>query len=150
MRDWNELLRDRLKPEEPSKQQISDLLAAARRDSQDAAVTALTLDGRFKHAYDSGRILCDIVVQSEGWRSVGPGHHETVISSLPHLLGPEATPLAEHLDQARQTRANLVYSGRVGIVSAAELQDLVDTVAKLESTVLAWLKEKHPDLRPDD
>jgi hypothetical protein len=151
MRDWNELLQDRLiKREQASIKEIATKIDGARHSVQQAGIEGLDHDTRFDLYYDAVYRWCEIVLRAEGWRSVGMGHHETVLSGLQHFLGEEAGDLADYFDRCRRIRHDIHYDWEPGLVGPVEVAEISENAEKLEVLVLTWLRKKHPQLLPDE
>ncbi|MGH8657770.1 MAG: DNA-binding protein [Gammaproteobacteria bacterium] len=79
----------RLKPHSPAPQEIQRLLAAAERHLTDARVAAVSDETRFDAAYKAIMQSALIAMMARGFRPATnePGHHQTLIQSLPLTLG---------------------------------------------------------------
>ena len=72
-----------------------------------------------------------------------PGHHQTVIQSLPHTIGlPSARMLV--LDVLRRKRNNADYLG--DDVDEGSMRQCISDAAELLRDVIVWLAEHRPDL----
>lgn len=81
---WRDLLEQKRVIEEPtSRAELDGLLSLMRRNMADAAITELSDDNRFDHAYGAARTLATLVVRSEGYRvtPAGGGHYNTFLAT---------------------------------------------------------------------
>lgn len=96
----------------PNQQAITRLLEAAKRNLQDAQLTALSNENRFDMAYKAIMQIANAALQAQGYRTLTskPGHHQTMIQSLPKTLGLSTDELIV-LDALRKQRNIADYSG---------------------------------------
>ena len=95
----------RLKPHAPTADEIRRLLAAAERNLVDARAEIISDETRFDAAYKAIMQLALIAMMASGYRpsTNEPGHHQTMIQSLPLTLGlPNTTWVV--LDALRRKR----------------------------------------------
>lgn len=146
MPNWSSagwLQRHRTSPEE-----IRDLWSIAARDLKDAAGSGISSDWRYGIAYNAALKLCTILLYAEGYKPAkGALAHFRVLAALPHILGAGRQSDADYLDGCRQKR-NAVEYDAVGTVSQREADELITFGRELQAEVLAWLREKHPQLAP--
>jgi len=146
---FDELLQaKRLRPHEPTAEEIGDLFDRAMRDLQHARQTTDSQDWRFIAAYSAARAIATVPLAASGFRASGPGHHATVIAALPASLGPDALGLKAYLNQCRALRNRALYD-EAHLVTAERVEELLEAVADLRRLVLTWLAENHPDLLPE-
>lgn len=135
----------KLKPHKPSSEEIAKLMAAVWRNLKDAHVESLSPETRFDVAYKAVMQCALIAIMANGFRpsTNEPGHHATVIQSLPKTVGlPNERMIV--LDQLRKKRNLSDYSG-VGI--AEEVAAACVRVAEdLAFTVEGWLRANRSDL----
>lgn len=135
----------KLKPHKSTREEIVRLLAAVRRNLKDAHIDSISPETRFDIAYKAVMQCALIAIMANGFRpsTNEPGHHATVIQSLPKTIGlPNERMMI--LDQLRKKRNLSDYSG-VGIaeeVAAACVRAAED----LASTVEKWLRANRSDL----
>ncbi len=134
-----------LRVHKPSPQEIRDLLQIVERDLQDCQATAVSVDWQFGIAYNAALKLCTILLHAEGYRAEKNLQHYRTIQALPLILGAQRKADADFLDACRSKR-NIVEYDRIGAVSTAELEDLIQLVKELRGVVLRWLRERHPEL----
>ena len=70
---------------------IRRLLDAAERNIADAHIEGLSNENKFDMAYKAIMQLANISLQASGYRTLTskPGHHQTMIQSLPKTIGLE-------------------------------------------------------------
>lgn len=135
----------RLKPHTPTPQEIQRLLAAAQRNLRDAQNEAISDETRFDVAYKAIMQLALVAMMASGFRpsSNEPGHHQTMIQSLPLTLGvPNETWLI--LDALRRKRNATDYLGDP--VETEAVAECLAQATALLTTARRWLVEQHPDL----
>ena len=76
-----------------------------------------------------------------------PGHHATVIQSLPKTIGTESQRLAV-LDALRGKRNLSDYTGKE--VDSSSLRSCIEEADRLLREVRTWLLTKHPELVAQD
>jgi hypothetical protein len=134
----------KLVPQPASREEIGKLLAAAQRNIQDARVNAVSATTRFDAAYKAimqGALAC---IRASGYRpsTSEPGHHITVIQSLPTTIGLSNERMIV-LDAMRKKRNLNDYNGDG--VSEEETEACVRAADALIADVQAWLKSEHPE-----
>jgi hypothetical protein len=99
---------------EPDSASITRLLKAAERNIQDAHVDAVSTENRFDVAYKAIMQLANAALQANGYRTLTsrPGHHMTMIQSLPLTIGVDSDTLIV-LDSLRKQRNVTDYSGDI-------------------------------------
>jgi hypothetical protein len=129
----------------PNREEIQSLLGAAERNLADAGVRGISAETRFDVAYKAIMKCALAAMMAAGYRpdTNRPGHHMTVIQSLPLTLGVNAARITV-LDALRRKRNLSDYTGAdIDDVSAdacvREAQTLIGDVRK-------WLVEAHPGL----
>lgn len=137
-----------LQPFDPTVAGIRQLLEVVDRDLSDAKVTGLSADARFQHAYEAALQLCMIALKASGYAvPKGQSHHKRGIDSLRHTLGSDWSETADHIELCSRLRGQPMYE-RIGVVSAEDATDLLETAEQLRSGVIAWLKANHSELVP--
>ena len=134
-----------LKSHITSREEVQRMLEAARRNLADAAVEAISNETRFDSAYKAIMQLALTAMMANGFRpdTNKPGHHQTMIQSLPHTIGLPAARMMV-LDVLRRKRNNTDYSG--DYVDEGSLRQCISDAADLLRDVTAWLTEHRPDL----
>lgn len=129
-----------------SRHEITDLLAVAERDLRDARVTALSLDRRFATAYSAVLQLATIIPAASGLMVTAQrGHHAVTWQALPELMGDDIGDTAVYFDSCRTLRNRSDYD-RVGVVSEAEVEELLRETEAFRGQVIDWLSREHPRL----
>jgi hypothetical protein len=129
-----------------SRREVADLLAVAERDLADARVAALSLDRRFATAYSAALQLATIVLAASGLRATAQrGHHVVTWQALPELMGADVAETAVYFDSCRALRNRSDYD-RVGVVSQAEVDELLRETDAFRGQVIDWLSREHPPL----
>lgn len=123
---------------------IRRLLEAAERNLADAQVEAISPENRFDAAYKAIMQLANAALQANGFRTLTsrPGHHMTMIQSLPRTIGLERDRMIT-LDSLRKQRNVSDYSGDP--VSTAAMQACISNAQTLLSLTKSWLQANRPD-----
>ena len=135
----------KLKAHEPTPAEIQRLLASVKRNLADAAWTSISDETRFDAAYKAVMQCALTAMMARGFRpsSSEPGHHVTMIQSLPLTLGVE-NEVWVVLDALRRKRNANDYTGE-GVTA-----DMVSECIKQARALLNRLKKdlaaKHSDL----
>lgn len=134
-----------LKPHAPDAAEIARLLEAARRNLTDANAENISTENRFDAAYKCIMQSALAALMANGYRpdTKVPGHHQTVIQSLPKTVGLPSARVAV-LDTLRNKRNLSDYSGRD--IDRASLATCIAEAARLLDEVNAWLAKTHPEL----
>lgn len=135
----------RLKPHATSRAEISDLLAAARRNLNDSRAENISTENRFDAAYKCIMQAALVGLRANGYRpdTKVPGHHQTVIQSLPTTIGMPSARVAV-LDTLRNKRNLSDYTGTP--VDTASLRSCIEEAERLLGELLDWLAAHHPEL----
>lgn len=135
----------KLKPHKTSREEIAKFMAAVRRNLKDAHIDGISSETRFDVAYKAAMQCALIAIMANGFRpsTNEPGHHATVIQSLPKTINlPDEKMMV--LDQLRKKRNLSDYSG-VGIAEE-EAAACVRAAEDLASIVGKWLRANRSDL----
>jgi hypothetical protein len=134
------------KPHAPDAAEIGRLLEAARRNLTDANAENISTENRFDAAYKCIMQAALVALMANGYRpdTKVPGHHQTVIQSLPKTIGLPGARVAV-LDALRNKRNLSDYSGRD--IDRASLATCISEAARLLDEVNAWLAKTHPELK---
>jgi hypothetical protein len=135
----------RLNAHTPNPAEIQRLLAAAERNLADAKVAAVSEETRFDTAYKAIMQTALVAMMASGFRPATnePGHHQTLIQSLPLTCGLDKDAWVV-LDALRRKRNLSDYTGDpvdAGLRAECEVQAEV-----LMKHVRKWLKQQHPEL----
>ena len=134
-----------LKSHVTSREEVQRLLDAARRNLSDAAVEVISCETRFDSAYKAVMQLALAAMMANGFRpdTSRPGHHMTVIQSLPQTIGLPTERMAV-LDVLRRKRNLTDYSG--GWIDETSMEQCITESNDLLKDVEAWLKSHRPEL----
>ncbi|WP_198424452.1 hypothetical protein [Geomonas limicola] len=134
-----------LKSHTTSREEVTRMLDAARRNIADAGVEAISNETRFDSAYKAIMQLALTAMMANGFRpdTKRPGHHQTVIQSLPNTIGLSSARMVV-LDVLRRKRNNADYLG--DDVDEGAMKQCISDAADLLRDVTAWLAEHRPDL----
>jgi hypothetical protein len=138
-----------LKSHATSKEEVKRLLIAAQRNIADAEVEAISTETRFDSAYKAIMQTALVALMANGFRpeTNRPGHHATVIQSLPITIGlPNARMVV--LDVLRRKRNLTDYTG--DWVDETLMENCIAEAKALLLDVEAWLREHQPDLLDGD
>ena len=124
---------------------IQRLLEAARRSLADSRLAGISPEGRFDMAYKAIMQSANAALQASGYRTLTskPGHHQTMLQSLPKTVGLDRATLIL-LDTLRKQRNVIDYSGDV--VSASMADEAQAHAERLLLRIEAWLAMRHPEL----
>jgi hypothetical protein len=137
-----------LRRHEATVAEVRQLFGLIDRELSDAAVSGLSTDGQFMHAYDAAYQLCRLALHVSGYEvAKGPGHHSMTINSLRFTLGAEQIDNEIYLSKCSRQRNQTLYD-YAGVVSAQDAADLRQTAVELRATVLNWLRANHSALLP--
>jgi protein-L-isoaspartate O-methyltransferase len=134
-----------LKSHVTSREEIQRLLEAARRNLADAGVDVISDETRFDSAYKAIMQLALAAMMANGFRTdtSRPGHHMTVIQSLPQTIGLPTERMAV-LDVLRRKRNLTDYSG--GWIDETSMEQCIAEARDLLRDVESWLREQRPEL----
>jgi len=115
------------------------LLQAAEKSLQDTKVETISSDSRFDLAYKAVMQLSNAALQANGYRTLTskPGHHQTMIQSLPKTIGLESDKVIQ-LDALRKARNVADYSGDP--VTEKELETCLALADELCTEVNNWFE----------
>lgn len=135
----------RLKAHEPNAAEVQRLLAAIRRNLTDAAATNISAETRFDAAYKAVMQCALVAMLAAGYRPAAnePGHHQTMIQSLPLTLG-VVNEVWVVLDALRRQRNANDYTGQP--ITATAVAECLAQAKTLEKTLLGHLRDQHPQL----
>lgn len=130
---------------EPDGLMIQRLLEAAQRNINDAQIEAVSNENRFDAAYKAIMQMANAALQASGFRTLTskPGHHQTMIQTLPKTLGLDTDQVIV-LDALRKQRNVADYSG--DLVADSAVEECLSHAEQLWTQLNAWLKSEHPDL----
>jgi hypothetical protein len=133
----------RLKPHAPTAQEIQRLLAAAERNIADAGATNISDETRFDAAYKAIMQLALVAMMASGYRpsTNEPGHHQTMIQSLPLTLGISNADWVV-LDALRRKRNVNDYEGTP--IEPTAVDECITQAKTMRAKTQSWLTEHHP------
>ena len=129
----------------PDAASIARLLEAAHSSLTDAQLPNLSCEGRFDMAYKAIMQSANAALQANGYRTLTskPGHHQTMIQTLPRTIGLETSTMVL-LDQMRKQRNVIDYSG--DLVSESLAAEAIRQAGLLLEQVIAWIRANKPQL----
>lgn len=129
----------------PDSAAIRKLLAAAKRNFQDAQLPELSAENRFDASYKVIMQCAMIGLQANGYRlsTSQPGHHPTAIQTLPKSLGIDPSTMIV-LDALRKRRNLNDYDGDP--IPETMLAACFKHAEQLLTHTTAWLSQHHPHL----
>ncbi len=133
-----------LRPHQPTRQEIADLLSIVKRDLTDAGAD-ISADWRFGIAYNAALKLCTVLVHASGYRPEKTLQHFRTIAALPLILGDDRRDDATYLDTCRIKRNKAEYD-TIGVATKRDAAELADFVGQLRQDVIDWLQTHHPEL----
>jgi len=135
----------RLKAHQPTPAEVQLLLASIDRNLADAASTAISDETRFDAAYKAVMQCALVAMLVAGYRpsTSEPGHHQTMIQSLPLTVG-AGNDVWVVLDALRRQRNANDYTGQP--ITSAAVAECIAQAKGLRALVQAHLKAQHPDL----
>ena len=128
-----------------SPEAVARLMKAAKAQIADAKATNISAETRFGAAYSAIRMLADVALNANGYRTLTnrPGHHQTAIQTLPLTIGLPAQTV-QILDSLRKQRHVTEYSG--DLVPESAVLECVTQALALQTVLRAWLKTNRPNL----
>jgi hypothetical protein len=134
-----------LKAEPSGPEEIADLLGIVSRDLHDARVEAISEDRRFEAAFNAARTAANVALRASGYRTaVQAGHHLKTIESLELTI--QADPRLIQKMRVFSKKRNATSYDSAGNVSDQELEEAIRVAEQLRQSVIAWLRENHPEL----
>lgn len=136
-----------LKPHPVDAEEIEQLLLAADRNLRDARVTSISAETRFDAAYKAIMQSALAALMMHGYRpdTKKPGHHMTVLQSVPLTIDADAARVVV-LDALRRQRNVNDYTGDG--VDESTVEHCIAEAATLLAEVRAWRKANRPALLP--
>ena len=139
---YEELRRQgRIRPHQPSRREIQNLLNVAARDLRAShANLDIAPDWAYTMAYNAILQAGRALMFSQGYRPREGEGHATVVHFLREALGPEYAARVEQLDQMRRKRHRTLYEtagvggAREAEQSLAFAQEFVDALSRLVRT----------------
>jgi uncharacterized protein (UPF0332 family) len=127
--------------------EVERLLAAAERNISDASAASISAETRFDAAYKAIMQSALAAMHMHGYRpnTNKPGHHVTVVQSLPLTVGIDRERAAV-LDTFRRQRNLTDYTGNG--IDESSVQYCIDEARWLLKQVVAWRKAHRSQLVP--
>lgn len=118
---------------------IRRLIEAAQRNIADAHIEGLSNENKFDMAYKAIMQLANAALQASGYRTLTskPGHHQTMIQSLPKTVGIDIDQMII-LDSLRKQRNVSDYSG--DLVTDSAMQECLKQSEALFDAVSKWIE----------
>lgn len=125
--------------------QIRQMLKSVRRSIDDARTDTISAETRLDAAYRAIMQTSMIALWANGYRLVksSPGHHMTLIQSLPISVGLERDRMLL-LETFRVKRNAIDYSGEA--VDAVSVESCIAAAEQLLDHLRRWLKQRGPEL----
>lgn len=135
----------KLKDHAPTADEVQRLIAAIDRNIADAGVDSISEETRFDAAYKAVMQCALVAMLAAGYRPATsePGHHQTLIQSLPLTLG-VANDAWVVLDALRRQRNANDYTGAP--MSPDVVSECISQAQTLRKQLRAHLAGKHPKL----
>lgn len=135
----------KLKAHEATPAEVQRLLAAIDRNLADTAIEGLSDETRFDAAYKAVMQCALAAMLAAGYRpsTSEPGHHQTMIQSLPLTLG-IANDARVVLDALRKQRNANDYTGQP--LSPSAVTECVSQAKALRRLLRAHLTARHANL----
>lgn len=129
----------------PTAAEVRRLLAAIDRNLADTAVEGISDETRFDAAYKAVMQCALVAMLSAGYRPATsePGHHQTMIQSLPLTLG-VASDTWVVLDVLRKQRNANDYTGQP--ISPGAVTECIAQAKAMRKLLRAHLSSKHSNL----
>lgn len=137
-------MNDNLRPIRTSPAEIARLMAIADRDLGQASQEVLHLDTRFALAYNAALQLATIILRLDGVRVRKDAFHARTFAGLRERLPEDRRSFAEYFDRARRKRNMAAYE-QANVVSAGELDDLIEQVERFRKWVEKAVRESGVD-----
>jgi len=129
---------------ETSPREIADLMALADRDVEQSQTPGLGPEWRFDIAYNAVLQLATAALAAAGYRAERDNKHLRTLECLRYTLGVEQERV-RYLDVCRRKRHTAIYE-RVGAVSEAEADEIVEVAKRLRRDVTEWIRSEHSEL----
>jgi len=135
----------KIKDHAPTAVEVQRLLAAIDRNLADAGVELISDESRFDVAYKAVMQGALVAMLAAGYRPATnePGHHQTMLQSLPLTLGVSNDAWVV-LDALRRQRNANDYTGAP--MTPEIVAECMSQAKALRKLLRAHLKSKHPEL----
>ncbi len=134
-----------LNAHKPTAEEVARLLTAVRRNLADAEVKGISNETRFDCGYKAIMQCALVAMMANGYRpsTSAPGHHQTMLQSLPLTLGVSNDAWIV-LDALRKKRNQNDYTGMP--LASAEAQEAIGRAKELLTSLQSYLRSHHPPL----
>ena len=141
MTDYSGLLNaERIARGRFSRKQVQDCLRIARRDVKTATgLLHSSTEWTFNIAYNAMHQAGRAYLFHQGYRTVGAGHHATVVRFLEIALRPEFGDILAVMDRMRRKRNRATYDS-VGTVSVNEAEEAITTARQFLAEITRRVK----------
>jgi len=135
----------KIKDHAPTAAEVQRLLAAIDRNLADAGVDLISDESRFDVAYKAVMQCALVAMLATGYRPATnePGHHQTMLQSLPLTLGVSSDAWVV-LDALRRQRNANDYTGAP--ITPEIVAECTSQAKALRKLLRARLASKHPEL----
>jgi hypothetical protein len=127
---------------EPTKQEITDLLAIVDRDLHDCRIPGLSPEWRLNIAYNAALQAATAALAAYGYRAARDAHHFRIIQSIAHTIGAENSLILQF--EAFRKKRNISGYERMGEVSDHEAEQMLALATVLRDEVIDWLRSNYP------
>jgi hypothetical protein len=126
-------------------EEVARLLAAVRRNLADAEAKGISNETRFDCGYKAVMQCALVAMMANGYRpsTSAPGHHQTMLQSLPLTLG-VSNDVWIVLDALRKKRNQNDYTGLP--LASTEVKEAIERAKELLTILLSYLQARHPEL----
>jgi uncharacterized protein (UPF0332 family) len=143
MTDYSELLKEgRIRRGKFSRSQVENCLKIATRDIETSKATLPTsAEWAFNIAYNAMHQAGRAYMFQEGYRTVGEGHHATVIRFLGIALGHDFRDTLIVMEHMRRQRNRATYDA-TGTINARHAEEAIDAAIYLVKEIGQRLEEE--------
>jgi uncharacterized protein (UPF0332 family) len=136
MTDYSELLKaGRIRQGEFSREQVDNCLKLAERDLRTALATLTTsAEWAFNIAYNAMHQAGRAYMFQNGYRTIGEGHHATVILFLGTALGSDFRDTLMLMERMRRQRNRATYDV-TGTILPRHAEEAIDTASILVTEI---------------
>jgi hypothetical protein len=139
-------LRNRwIRRHEPSRDEVTRLLAIADRDIEQSQTPGLGPEWRFDIAYNAALQLATAALAAAGYQAERQNKHMRTLECLEFLGADVDQDMTSFLDRCRRKRHAAVYE-QIGAISDHEAEEMLAAAIRLREQVASWLRNEHPDL----
>ena len=144
----NNLLKEgKLKKQDTEMDYLNNLLFAAKRNFEAAALVKSKIDeAAYKLVYDGLLQIGRVIVLLNGYRPADGEQHKTTFSAAGIILGEEYRDLIDKIQRYRIKRNNCVYDPK-GLISKSETEAIFKTSHEFWRKVRTYLETKNPQLK---